>query len=174
MKTLAIVLNGTSSAGKTSTARAIQRLAKSPVLYVALDTFTDMFDWASISDPEVRKDCHRIAIDNLHTCLTSLTASVVTVVVDHVWEQHAWFEACQQALHHCDTYWIGVHCPLEIVEQRERDRGDRRIGLSRLQFDRVHVSKPYHFEIDTSLHSPDECAEAILKFVEAQQIAEST
>jgi len=50
MNPFAIVLNGPSSAGKTSIARAIQSLAGTPVLHASLDTFTDMFHWPAIPD----------------------------------------------------------------------------------------------------------------------------
>jgi hypothetical protein len=57
-----------------------------------------------------------------------------------------------------------VRCPLAVLEQREKTRGKRRIGLSRWQSDRVHERKPYVYEVDTSKLSPDECASAILSF----------
>lgn len=165
MKTVAIVLNGASSAGKTSIARALQRLSKIPVLHASLDTFTDMFHWAVISDVETRRECHRTGVANFHAALPILTASRFPVVVDHVFEQHAWFEACREALGDTKTYFVGVRCPLEVLIERERARGDRRIGLAQWQYERVHDQKSYDFEVDTSQPSPEECAAAIIDFV---------
>ena len=56
---------------------------------------------------------------------------------------------------------IGVLAPLDVLEQRERDRGDRRAGLARWQYDRVHRGKRYDLEIDAGNATPVECAERI-------------
>lgn len=165
MKPVAIVLNGASSAGNSSIAKAIQRLSKEPVLHASLDTFTDMFDWMAIGDRSIRGECHRIGVANFHAILPILASNRFPLVVDHVFEQHAWFEACREALKSKPTYFIGIRCPLAVLEQRESARKDRRPGLSRWQFDRVHQEKPYALEVDTSLHAPDACAASILNFV---------
>jgi chloramphenicol 3-O phosphotransferase len=165
MQSVAVVLNGASSAGKSSIAKALQRLSNVPALHASLDTFTDMFDWAAIESEPVRGECHRVGVANFHATLPILASSRFHLVVDHVFEQHAWFEACRDSLKAKRTYFIGVHCPLATLEARERVRGDRRIGLARWQFDRVHQEKPYALEFDTSNLSPDECATRILSFV---------
>ena len=164
MQSVVIVLNGASSAGKSSIAKAIQRLSDVPVLHASLDTFTDMFDWTAISDESVRGECHRVGVANFHATLPILASSRFHVVVDHVFEQHAWFEACRDSLKAKRTHFIGVRCPLPVLEEREKARGDRRIGLARWQFERVHQAKPYDLEVDTSELSPDECAARILSF----------
>jgi chloramphenicol 3-O phosphotransferase len=165
MKSVAIVLNGASSAGKSSIAKAIQRLSKTPVIHASLDTFTDMFDWAAIGDDSVRGECHRVGVANFHATLPILASSRFPVVVYHGFEQHVWFEACRDSLKGKRTYFIGVRCPLPVLEQREKVRGDRRIGLARWQFERVHHDKPYTLEVDTSRHSIDDCAVSILGFL---------
>ncbi len=165
MQSVAIVLNGASSAGKSSIAKAIQRLSKDPVLHASLDTFTDMFDWTAIGDEAVRGECHRVGVANFHATLPILSSSRFHVVVDHVFERHAWFESCQDALKAKRTYFVGVRCPLPVLEQREKAREDRRIGLSRWQFERVHEQKAYALEVDTSRQSPGECAVSILGFI---------
>lgn len=167
MNPVAIVLNGASSSGKTSIAKAIQRLSPNPVLHVSLDTFTDMFQWPTIEE-SARVECHRIGVANFHATLPILAACRCTLVVDHVFEQHTWFEACRDALRERPTYFIGVRCPVAVLEQREEARGDRRIGLSRWQSERVHEQKPYVCEVDTSKLSPDECASAILEYIRLQ------
>ena len=165
MKSVAIVLNGASSAGKTSIAKALQRLCTTPVLHASLDTFTDMFHWPAIGDEVVRRECRRIGVANFHASLSILASSRFPIVIDHVFEDHAWFEACRDALKEKQAYFVGVHCPIAVLEQREKARGDRRIGLCRRQFERVHEGKPYSLNVDSSKQSPDECATAILNLV---------
>lgn len=174
MNSVAIVLNGASSSGKTSIVRAIQRLSKTPVLHASLDTFTDMFHWPAIIEPEERGECHRFGVANFHAALPILASSRFPIVVDHVFELHAWFEDCRNALKAKKTYFVGVRCPISVLEERERARGDRKPGMARSQIDRVHERKPYALEVDTSVQSPDECATAILNFVEGAETASRT
>ena len=53
-----------------------------------------------------------------------------------------------------EVFRVGVFAPLDILEARERQRGDRLIGLARWQFDRVHKDMKYDLEVDTSSASP--------------------
>src|SRR5258707_13914783 len=110
MDPFVIVLNGASSAGKTTLARAIQRLSPTPVLHASLDTFTEMFLWPHITDKEVRTECHQFGISNLHAALPVLASGRFPLVVDHVFERHDWFESCRDALRGKRTYFIAVRC----------------------------------------------------------------
>ncbi|MEM9158429.1 MAG: chloramphenicol phosphotransferase [Verrucomicrobiota bacterium] len=161
----AIVLNGASSSGKTSIVRSLQRLSGTPLLHASLDTFTDMFDWSSVDDG-VRKECHSVGVGNFHRCLPILASGPFPLVVDHVFERQEWFEECFKALKGRRTFFVGVHCPLPVLESREQERGNRRLGLAKSQFERVHVGKDYDLELDTSKFSSEECALAILNEIQ--------
>ena len=56
---------------------------------------------------------------------------------------------------------VGVFASLDILEARERQRGDRLIGLARWQYDRVHQGMVYDLEVDTGSASPMQCADLI-------------
>ncbi len=135
------------------------------MLHASLETFTDMFLWPAITSAEVRSECYRAGVANFHATLPILGRQPFMIVVDHVFEQHAWFEACQDALKTRRTCWVGVRCSLEELKLRELARGDRRTGLARWRFMRVHEGKPYAVEVDTSRQTPKECAAAIFAFV---------
>ena len=60
-----------------------------------------------------------------------------------------------------DLQLIGVFASLEVLEQREHDRGDRKIGLARWQHDRVHDGMNYDFSVNTDKQSPLDCAQLI-------------
>lgn len=53
-----ILLNGTSSAGKTSLARALPQRAGIPLYHLSPDTFTAMFRWVAITAPANRPRRH--------------------------------------------------------------------------------------------------------------------
>ena len=67
-----------------------------------------------------------------------------------------------------NTLWVGVHCPLAIAEQRERERGDRLVGTVRGQHALVHAFRTYDIDVDTSVATPQQCAEAILAVLDAR------
>ena len=82
-------------------------------------------------------------------------------VVDDVWltkDQALGFRSLMAGL---DVVWVGVHCPTEVIEQRERDRGDRIVGQARGHAHLVHSWTGYDLEVDTSLLSPEECAASV-------------
>lgn len=60
-----------------------------------------------------------------------------------------------------ELFLVGIFAPLDILEARERERGDRLIGLARWQFDRVHKNMKYDLIVDASTASPMECANLI-------------
>lgn len=55
----------------------------------------------------------------------------------------------KQTLSDCNVLYIGVVAPLEILEQREQDRGDRMLGSARGQYFKVHENVAYDLEINT-------------------------
>ena len=65
-----------------------------------------------------------------------------------------------------NAYLIGIRCPLEVLEQRERDRADRTLGQARAQYDVIHRYTPYDLEVDTSILPPAQCAQGILERLE--------
>jgi chloramphenicol 3-O phosphotransferase len=56
---------------------------------------------------------------------------------------------------------VGVKCPLEVLEAREKSRRNRTLGQARAQYPIVHAHTIYDLEVDTSLLSAEECAQSI-------------
>lgn len=160
-----IFLNGPSSSGKTSLARALQSRAGIPLLHASLDTFTDMYRWEAISDPEERKACHANGVSNFHAVLRLLAAGPHAIVIDHVLERPAWREAAQAALSGRHVHFVAVRCPLDVLIAREKARPDRHPGMAAWQFDRVHQGMHYDVEVDTSVETPESGADRILAFI---------
>ena len=61
-----------------------------------------------------------------------------------------------------------MHCPLAVAEQRERARGDRPVGAARGHHRLVHTFRRYDVDVDTSVATARECAEAILAAADAR------
>jgi chloramphenicol 3-O phosphotransferase len=58
---------------------------------------------------------------------------------------------------------VGVFAPLDVLEVREKARGDRAIGLARGQYDVVHRGRHYDFVVDTAGATAEDCARAIVE-----------
>lgn len=153
-----ILLNGASSAGKSTLARAIQRQVAEPFWHVASDQFVEAgmlpqrrqeggdFSWA-IMRPRFFNAWHR--------CLPAIASAGNNLIIDHVIEFQAWMDDLVMLLQPYDVFFVGVHCPLDELERRERQRGNRAIGEGRDHLQVVHTFGPYDFELDTSLASPE-------------------
>ena len=163
-----ILLNGTSSSGNTSLARALQRRLGAPLLHASLDTFTDMFLWEAVTDPAERHVCHTAGVDHFHRALAMFAAGPFGLVVDHVLVMPEWLAATRAALANRRVHFIGVRCPLAIVAARERTRPERQPGMAARQFAHIHRNLTYDFEVDTSVASPEACADQVLAFIRSR------
>lgn len=174
-----VILNGTSSSGKTSLARAIQRLAKGPVLRVSMDDFLEMMPPRFANDdeafsfrlvpgaepPEVEigtGSYGEALMRGMRTSVAALADQDLDLVVDDVMLGAGDQTHYREVLARHAVSFVAVRCTLEAAEQRERDRGDRDIGMARWQFTRVHAGRDYDLEVSTDEVSPDEGARVIL------------
>ncbi len=170
-----VVLNGVGSVGKTTLARAIQRAAPVPFLHVQMDAFLEMLPVALDDDPQSFSYCpgpHGVEIHagpvgarlirGMHAAVAALAASGNDLILDTVMEKDG-TEDLHQALGPAPWFFVGLHAPLSVIEERERARGDRMIGLARAQFARVHVAQRYDLELDLSDVTPETAAKRVLR-----------
>ena len=172
-----IILNGVGSAGKSAIAKALQGLTGNRFLHVEMDGFLEMMpeagwghpDWFALETLEEEgRPSIEIRTGPLGQCLmrgmrgaiAALAAAGNDMIVDEVMEAPVKRDYERQ-LAGFDIAFIGVFAPLDVLEARERARGDRLIGLARRQFARIHKDMRYDFEVDTSLATALDCAERI-------------
>lgn len=155
-----LLLNGASSSGKTSLAKALQYLLESPYLYLGLDTFIDMFPdgYGDVEDKFLQEINRKHILSAMNTCIVSLADSGYNLIIDHVLDERDSEKEILSQLSSFHVMFIGIRCPLEILEKREKSRGDRQIGLAKSQYDTVHSNKAYDLEVDTNLYNSTECA----------------
>ena len=85
------------------------------------------------------------------------------VLVDDVFIDSEWLDGWRAELTDIEWLLVGVLAPLDVLEERERSRGNRIAGEARAQVDVVHRGIDYDLTVDTSRQSPDECARSILE-----------
>lgn len=174
-----ILLNGASSAGKTSIVRALQPILDEAYLEAGIDKFLFMlphdylmkphlwhnvigYEKADNGDllPTVGWHGHQL-MRGMHRSITALAQTGNNVVADHVLLHPSWLDDCLQVFAGCDVLFVGVKCPLKVLEAREKDRGDRTLGQAAGQAGIIHHRCIYDLEVDTSQLSAAECAEQI-------------
>jgi chloramphenicol 3-O phosphotransferase len=168
-----ILLNGTSSAGKTSIAQCLQQILDAPYLHVPVDSFGIMAPGPDkIGEPGSRQwqSVFNRLLSGFHHSLAALAATGNNLVVDHILlqgvEPENWLSECLDLLAPYTVYFIGVHCPLEELRRREQARGTRGVGLAESQLGKVHQHGVYDLEVDTSVLSPEQCAHKIKDLME--------
>jgi chloramphenicol 3-O phosphotransferase len=95
--------------------------------------------------------------------LAALASAGNNLIVDDVLLERRWLQEAIEALGSHEVCFVGVHCQVDIAEARECARGDRRVGTARGQYDQVHVHGIYDVEVDTSILTPEACADRILR-----------
>jgi len=185
-----VMLNGASSAGKSTLARVLQddlAAAGSPWIVFSWDDFVPRLPgrWRSVpgslgdrSDDGcsyrlVREEpmleallevgvVGRRLLAGYHRSIAALARAGVDVIVEEVMISADEWEDWRQALGDVDVRWIAVRCDTEIVERRESQRRDRYPGLARGTSSVVHLYATYDLEVDSSRSSPEEMAQEIV------------
>jgi chloramphenicol 3-O phosphotransferase len=182
-----VLLNGTSSAGKGTIARAIQAQSGDDVwLHRGLDHMIGGIDGSLRHDVDTANlgpigpgwtipfrdgvilgapRLGRVAlqlIDGMYREAAAIAKDGDRVILDDVIFDKRVLGLAANALAGTRTLFVGVRCPLEIAIEREVRRGDRAIGGAAVFDPLVHDPGVYDLQVDTSLQGPDECARAIL------------
>ncbi len=162
-----VILNGTSSCGKTSIIHALQTLLDEPYLEAGIDKFIWMLPdryldyplWNKVLGLAVQAGpVGHSLIAGMHQAIAALSRAGNNVVADHVLVEPQWLQECANLFCDLPAFLVGIHCPLPILEQRERERKTRTLGQAKAQFGLVHAHCIYDLEVDTSVYSPEECA----------------
>lgn len=168
-----IVLNGASSSGKTSIARALQELlAPQPWLTLGIDTLIGALPlWLGGAGGglDLRPDGSiRVGPafgpleDAWHRGLAAIVGAGANVIVDDVFLGGAESQGrLRAALSGVDVLWVGVHCSAVEAARREAARGDRVPGQAAHQTGIVHVGVTYDLELDTTDLDPATAAQRI-------------
>jgi chloramphenicol 3-O phosphotransferase len=171
-----VLLHGASSSGKTTVARAVQRISDEPWLRLGIDAFWSAIDerWMEhgsraaegcfwLEDGRIVPGpiCQRLAA-GMRAALGALARAGNDVLVDDVFIDPAWLDGWREELAGLEWLLVGVLAPLEVLEERETARGNRIAGEARAQFDVIHRGIDYELTVDTSTQSPEDCARAIL------------
>jgi len=167
-----ILINGTSSSGKTRIVHALQARLEEPYLEAGMDKFIWMLPERYLERPlwddvlgladKAGETGHALA-HGMHHAIAALSRQGINVLADHVLVEPAWAKECAELFADLPAYLIGIQCPLEVLEGRERERKNRTLGQAKLQYPLIHKYVTYDLADDTSTSTPEECAQAIIQ-----------
>ncbi|MFJ7158266.1 chloramphenicol phosphotransferase CPT [Streptomyces sp. NPDC101118] len=167
-----IVLNGSSSAGKSGIARCLQAVLPDPWLAIGVDTLIDTLPAAMREgglgigfgdDGEVTVGADFRDLERAwNTGVGAMARAGARIVVDDVFLGGAASQArLRDTLEGLDVLWVGVHCDPEVLDAREIARGDRAPGMAAAQHPLVHRGVTYDVEVDTTRTEALDCARTI-------------
>ena len=166
-----ILLNGASSSGKSTLARALQGALDEPFWHFSIDHLiaANVLPMGRIEGGEFSwRDMRPQFFDGFHRCLPALAGAGNNLIVEYIVEQEAWMHRLLCLLGLFDVFFIGVHCPLPELERRELERGNRKIGEARADFETAHTFGIYDFEVRSSMPL-DENVDAVVAAWKARQ-----
>ena len=157
-----MVLNGPSSAGKSSLARGLQERASDSFLHVQLDVFREMEPAGYFRKGQPELSSLRLAA--LCRAMNATCAEYArhgqNVLLDQALPAQGWRYLAED-LAAFSVLLVGVRCSLEALEVREQSRGNRPLGLAASQVFEIHAGRSYDYELDTTARSVGDCAAAV-------------
>ena len=160
-----ILLNGASSAGKSTLATALQQRLPLPFWHYSIDHLASakVLPRARIDSGEFPWPAQRQQFfQGFHRSIQAFAAAGNSLIVEHIIEAESWLRCLVLLLDSQDVFFVGLHCPLEELERRARLRGERKVDEARADFQVTHTFGAYDFECN-STESANELAEKAIK-----------
>jgi chloramphenicol 3-O phosphotransferase len=174
-----VILNGGSSAGKSTIARCLQEKLSTPWLVFGVDDLVEAIPQDGIEDGSLLRfgasgqvevgpgwrDLERSWLVGLG----AIGASGTGVIFDDVFLDGArQQERLRVALGGLEVFWVGVLCDAKVAAAREALRPGRVPGMAESQAQVVHDGVEYDMVVDTADTSPEECAAMIVSAMSSQ------
>ena len=158
-----IVLNGPSSAGKSSIAAELcQQLiaaGRDPAL-LSIDDYMKIG-----TDEEIWEDDVFEIMPDMCRDLTAVLKEGRWVVVDHVVTSERIWQALLDAAEGCPVTSVQVTCSLETLKKREKERGNRFPGSAEASFRYLYPKEGYDLQINSEESTPQTSAETIKNYL---------
>ena len=152
-----ILLNGPSSSGKSTLAKALQALIeeKRNEKYgiISIDDFMKL----STEETIYEDDVFDISGDMCTRALEVLKSSS-GVIIDHVITSERIFRQLTGVLGQYHIHFVHVTCPLEVLLKREYARKNRCLGSAESSYIYLFPKEEYDLTVDTSVMTPAECS----------------
>ncbi len=191
-----LFLNGSSSAGKTTLARELQTRLDEPYLHIALDQFRDglpdryrglnappdttgarglnVIPVADVETPHTRivfGDVGRTMLQGMRRAMAAMVQQGNNIIIDDIILEPEFLSDYLAVFRDLTLYFVGVRCPINIVNEREAARPGRFPGTAVGHIDVCHAHNIYDVEVDTSGSTPEACASSVVSRMRAPPVA---
>lgn len=176
MPTQIIIVNGPSSSGKTSVARALQTMLGDTAIYVGLDTYLPSLPphlHHTAKGASYREVAAGVVMDfgpsalrllsAWHHAVGAIARSGAPVIVDEVIVSEEVVRSYIDALGELRPWLIGLACDVDVLVARENARADRVPGLAAGTASVVHKHLDYDQMVDTGTMTPEAAADLIFQ-----------
>ncbi len=179
-----IILNGSSSSGKTTLALKLQQILTEPFQHISLDQFRDGMPvrYRGLNSPPgspghqglniVPRDHNGELVTDvvfgsygekvlqaMRRAVRAVADTGVNVIVDDLLFKAEYLRDYADVLDPQQTWFIGLRCAADVVASREQQRLGRFPGTATAHLEQVHShGSPYDLEVDTSALSPRQAA----------------
>ncbi len=164
-----IVLNGPSSAGKTTLSRNLQQIWDKPLYYLSYDSV----DWYvapfGVTGRDYGMDAVRDFLAVMYESAAAICRSGRDIVIDNcLFDCEDIYVMSAEIMKDCPVTMVRVKLPMEELERREIVRGDRTVGKARWQEEHIIPKEDdaYDVVVDTSGDSMA-CAEKIKRYFDS-------
>lgn len=159
-----IFIHGASSSGKSTLARALQARIDRPFWHYSIDHLRDSgvlptvriangeFPWRKLRDG---------FFDGFHRSVAAFADAGNDIILEHILDTPGWRDQLATLLAPHDVLFVGLHCPVDELNRREQERGNRQIGSAEADHHAIHRGLRYDLELDGT-REPDANAGRIL------------
>lgn len=163
-----ILLNGASSAGKSTLARNLQLLLKEAAMIFSMDDYLAMSRGKHETALDAVRESGLPFIESFHAAIAEAARKGALVIVDHViGESRRWIQDLLNRLDGIPSILVRVECRQDVLLERERRRTDRTPAPAHAQRQHagIHRHFPHDFSIDTSADTPRKCAMRLISLL---------
>ena len=157
-----LVFNGASSSGKSTFIKELIPELDSPFFYYSSDMLVEAGMLPEVDRKSQNQSFSWNVIrprffDGFHRSIKAFANGGNNLIVEHVVEFPEWYLLLKDLLREHRVFYIGVFCPIEILREREKSRGNRFIGEGESHLDDgIHSWCFYDLKIDTHIISSKE------------------
>ena len=158
-----ILLNGPSSAGKSSIAKELKQkldLCGADPVIISIDDYMKIG-----TDEEIWEDDVFEVMPDMCGDITPALRQRKWVIADHVITSARIYEALLDAAEGFSTVRVLVTCSLEILRKREKERGNRFAGSAETSLQYLYPKEGYDLRVDSGETQPAVSAEKIMEFL---------
>lgn len=184
-----VIINGGSSAGKTSMSLEFQEIMEEPYFLLGIDAF-----WFAMPPKEI--DLERVSPQYYQWCqeeteyglpyfrilpgpllnesmlarykaMAAYLERGLNIVADEVFWTREWLLESLRVFKPFDCYYVGIFCEDAELRRRELERGDRYLGWARGSQIYAHKDAVYDLKIDNTTKTSLECAQTLKHLLES-------